>query len=102
METQIRLAVQVTANNIPFQTIHSIAGMRRHRRFYFFPYRHVAPRGLGNVLIIGAGTGNDVAVALSEGVRHIDAVEIDPGLLTVGRRDHPNHPYRGRRATATV
>ena len=81
--------VNVTANNIPFQTIHTVSRMHRRQKIYFFAYRHLTPGSLGSVLIIGAGTGNDVAVALSEGARHIDAVEIDPSLLAVGRRDHP-------------
>ncbi len=95
-------AINVTANNIPFQTIHSVARMRRHQKFYFFAYRHVTRQSLGDVLIIGAGTGNDVAVALSEGARHIDAVEIDPRLLAAGRQLHPDHPFQSPRVTAYV
>ena len=38
-----------------------------------------------SVLIIGAGSGNDVAAALPGGVDHVDAVEIDP----VTQRDGP-------------
>jgi len=55
--------------------------MHSSHPFYFYPYRHVTRGSLGNVLIIGAGTGNDVAAALSEGARHVDAVEIDPLLF---------------------
>lgn len=95
-------AVHVAANNIPFQTIHSVSRMQDHYQFYFFPYRHVTRQSLGNVLIIGAGTGNDVAAALAEGARHIDAVEIDPGLPAVGRRLHPAHPYQSPRVTTHV
>ena len=95
-------AINVTANNIPFQTIHSVARMRRHQKFYFFAYRHVTRQSLGDVLIIGAGTGNDVAVALSEGARHIDAVEIDPRLLAAGHQLHPDHPFQSPRVTAYV
>ena len=51
------------------------------------------------MLIVGAGTGNDVAVALSEGAQHVDAVEIDPMLLKIGRSKHPNHPYDSPRVT---
>ena len=54
---------------------------------------------LKNVLIVGAGTGNDVAVALSEGAQHVDAVEIDPVLIKLGRSEHPNHPYDSPRVT---
>ncbi len=92
-------ALYVSANNIPYQAARSLAVLRKQKPFYFYPYRHVTTASLGNVLIIGAGTGNDVAVALSEGARHIDAVEIDPVLLKIGRARHPNHPYSSPRVT---
>jgi Spermine/spermidine synthase domain len=91
--------VRVVANNILFQTIRPIS---RLQDFYFFPYRHVTPRNLSQVLIIGAGTGNDVAVALSKGAQHIDAVEIDPQLVAAGRQRHLNHPYQNPRVTVHV
>jgi hypothetical protein len=50
-----------------------------------FPYN--------DVLVIGAGTGNDVAAALRHGVRRVDAVEIDPGILRLGQIAHPEQPY---------
>ena len=37
-----------------------------------------------DVLIIGAGSGNDTATALRRGDGHIDAVEIDPAILKLG------------------
>jgi spermidine synthase len=45
------------------------------------------------VLVIGAGAGNDAAAALRHGASHVDAVEIDPLISTVGTRLHPEHPY---------
>ncbi|NJC70533.1 spermidine synthase [Planosporangium thailandense] len=95
-------ALKVWANNIPHQTAYPIARLRRNQPFYFFPYRHVDRASLGDVLVIGAGTGNDVAVALSQGARHVDAVEIDPVLLDLGRVHHPNRPYADPRVTAHV
>src|SRR5258708_479747 len=95
-------AIAVSANNIPYQTAVSLDAMRHRQPFYFYPYRHVTRAGLGNVLIIGAGTGNDVAVALSEGARHIDAVEIDPLLLLRVGQAHPGHPYRSGRVRMHV
>ena len=74
-------ALYVSANNIPYQAARSLAVMRVQKKFYFYPYQHIARADLANVLIIGAGTGNDAAVALAEGARHVDAVEIDPLLL---------------------
>jgi len=44
-------------------------------------------------LIVGAGTGNDVAGALRHGVKEITAVEIDPAIIYFGRKYHPEKPY---------
>ena len=54
------------------------------------------------MLIIGAGTGNDVATALAEGAQHVDAVEIDPELHRLGVQLNPDHPYQSKRVTAYV
>ena len=94
-------ALYVSANNIPYQAARSLAVMHKQKAFYFYPYRHVTKASLGNVLIIGSGTGNDAAVALSEGARHVDTVEIDPLLVRLGHM-HPNHPYSSPRLTAHV
>ncbi|MDX6334988.1 MAG: hypothetical protein QOG05_2328 [Streptosporangiaceae bacterium] len=92
-------ALYVSANNIPYQAARSLTVLHQQKKFYFFPYQHVTRSSLKNVLIVGAGTGNDVAVALSEGAQHVDAVEIDPVLLKIGRSEHPNHPYDSPRVT---
>ncbi len=65
---------------------------------YHRPYALIPPPK--DVLILGAGTGNDVAVALLSGAEHVDAVEIDPVILSIGIRDHPNRPYEDPRVTA--
>lgn len=49
--------------------------------------------GVNRVLVIGSGAGNDVAAALRHGVSRVDAVEIDPLILSLGARLHPEHPY---------
>ena len=70
------------------------------------PYRFVydirAKKNPGDVLIIGAGSGNDVSVALDQGATHVDAVEIDPGLLKIARDNHPDFPYNDSRVTVHV
>jgi spermine/spermidine synthase len=67
---------------------------------YELPYEIVpSPR---NVLILGAGTGNDVAAALRHGAEHIDAVELDPVILRLGKRYHPEHPYSSTNVTLHV
>lgn len=50
-----------------------------------------------DVLVIGAGSGNDLAHALVFGARRIDAVEIDPVIQDIGRHYHPDHPYQDAR-----
>jgi hypothetical protein len=47
----------------------------------------------GQVLIIGAGSGNDVSRALAWGAERVDAVEIDPVIYRLGRQHHPDRPY---------
>jgi Spermine/spermidine synthase domain len=91
----------VSANNIPHQTAYPVSRLRRSHPFYFFPYRHVNGP-LRDVLVVGAGTGNDVAVALSQGAQHVDAVEIDPVLQRLGRQYHANRPYQDPRVSAHV
>jgi SAM-dependent methyltransferase len=51
----------------------------------------------GEVMIIGAGSGNDVSRALQWGAKHIDAVEIDPAIYKLGTLYHPDHPYQDPR-----
>lgn len=45
------------------------------------------------VLIVGAGSGNDVAGALRQGAGAITAVEIDPAIIAMGIELHPEKPY---------
>jgi SAM-dependent methyltransferase len=67
---------------------------------YNLPYR-LGPEG-ARVLIVGAGMGNDVAAALRQGAGYVDAVEIDPAILSLGRKLHPERPYDDPRVTAVV
>jgi hypothetical protein len=67
---------------------------------YDLPTRlHPAPE---RVLIVGAGSGNDVAGALRGGAKHVVAVEIDPAILELGRRHHPDRPYDDPRVATVV
>lgn len=69
---------------------------------YDLPYHLIQPMPR-EVLIVGAGAGNDVAAAMRhEQVRRVDAVEIDPVIVALGRRHHPDHPYDDRRVTVHV
>src|SRR5882762_5275187 len=65
---------------------------------YNLPFRFTSPNP--SVLIVGSGTGNDVAAALRNQASVVDAVEIDPKILDLGRRRHPEHPYDDPRVSA--
>jgi hypothetical protein len=65
---------------------------------YNVPYRFSpSPR---SVLVLGAGTGNDVAAALRNEAQQVTAVEIDPLILKLGRKLHFEKPYDSPRVTA--
>jgi len=68
---------------------------------YFRPYERTHS-SLENVLIIGAGSGTDVAIALDQGAAHVDAVEIDPRLQQIGAQRHPERPYDDPRVEVII
>jgi len=70
------------------------------REDFLRPYRFV--KHPDQVLILGAGTGNDVVMALEQNARHIDAVEIDPQIIRLGRELHFQKPYDDPRVTVYV
>ncbi len=45
------------------------------------------------VLVVGAGSGNDAAGMLRNGAARVIAVEIDPGIIAIGKQYHPEKPY---------
>jgi spermidine synthase len=61
------------------------------QRLYNLPYQFVEP---DRVLVVGAGTGNDVAASLRNAPSaSVDAVEIDPVIARLGTSLHPEQPY---------
>lgn len=70
--------------------------------FYSRIYEMFPPESFERTMIIGAGSGSDTAVALARGVPSIDAVEIDPKIMDLGRRLHPDKPYDDPRVTLHV
>jgi hypothetical protein len=91
----------ISANNIPHQTAYAVDELLHLQPFYAFPYRHLdGPPD--RVLVVGAGNGNDVAVALAQGAKHVDAVEIDPVIQSLGSKYHPSHPYQDPRVTVHI
>src|SRR5439155_13964639 len=68
---------------------------------YGLPYTRTRTRP-NNVLIVGAGTGDDVAIALRLGAQQVDAVEIDPRIHAIGVQLNPDHAYQDPRVTSFV
>ena len=91
-----------------YQSIHDLSpGARRDHpdlvalaNYYEIPGR-LRPHP-GRVAVVGAGTGNDVAAALRMGAGHVDAIEIDPAIVGVGRAYHPESPYEDDRVSVVV
>jgi hypothetical protein len=91
----------VNVNGIPHQALWPASDPAK-QQFYEQVYQWFPDRRFDRVLIVGAGSGTDTAVALAHGAGHVDAVEIDPYLQDIGVRKHPDRPYADPRVTRTV
>ncbi len=91
----------VQVNNVSYQYVTDISERRmsalqvpvswRGLDQYSIPILlHPSPK---RMLIVGAGAGNDASAGVRRGVPSITAVEIDPAIVEVGRRYHPEKPY---------
>lgn len=89
--------LNINVNGIPHQALHPVNA--RKEEFYEQVYRWFPGRRYERVLIVGAGSGSDAAIALARGAGHVDAVEIDPAIQQIGVRDHPDRPYSDPRVT---
>jgi hypothetical protein len=74
--------------------------LRAYRLQYDLPFVFKGSPA-GKVLVLGAGSGNDVAAALRNGATQVDAVDIDPEILRLGAR-HPEQPYLDSRVHVHV
>lgn len=82
---------RVTVNNAPGIFDQSMQGFSQYDLPLLFK------RQPEKVLIVGAGSGNDAAGALRNGAQHVTAVEIDPAIIELGKRHHPEAPYVSER-----
>ena len=93
-------ALSIWVNGVPHQTMAKASWrLRNSPEQYDTPYKRLPKGKLDNVLVVGAGSGSDVAIALRKGARHVDAVEIDPRILQLGRQHNPDHAYQDPRVT---
>jgi SAM-dependent methyltransferase len=96
-------ALSIWVNGVPHQTMARADWRLAHSaQQYGTPYRRLPRVRLDNVLVVGAGSGSDVAIALRKGARHVDAVEIDPRILQLGRLHNPDHAYQDARVTTHI
>lgn len=87
-------SLNINANGVPHQTmVPADWRLKQGRGIYSSPYENLPGNSLDEVLIIGAGSGSDVAIARKMGAKHIDAVDIDPRILQIGRQDNPDRAY---------
>lgn len=97
-----RAPARVSVNGIPHQAIQPTARRLRTEPIYLEPYRRLTTGAPRDVLVVGAGNGTDVAIALRQGAGHVDAVEIDPRLHELGAELHPERPYDDPRVDVHV
>ncbi|MFB4263829.1 spermidine synthase [Nonomuraea sp. GTA35] len=100
----VQVGVPVTdiaVNGIPHQQAVPAYARLQWEAQYGLPYER-ASKQPQDVLIVGAGSGTDVAIALSKGATRVDAVEIDPKLRELGGSVHPDRPYADPRVTTHV
>lgn len=94
--------VLISVNGVPHQLMAPAQWkLDQGEKIYGIPYERREGE-LGNVLIIGAGSGSDVSIALAEGARHVDAVDIDPRILQIGAERNPDGAYGDPRVTVHV
>lgn len=55
-----------------------------------------------SALVVGAGTGNDVAAGLRQRFGRVVSVDIDPRIIDIGRELHPERPYSDPRTVPVV
>ena len=97
---QLPTEMLVAANGVPHQgfptTKHPLNG------FYPQVGKWFPGHSFDDVLIIGAGTGNDIAASVQRGDGHIDAVEIDPTIHQIGVDMNAFEPYQDPRVTTSI
>jgi SAM-dependent methyltransferase len=64
---------------------------RINNRLGYYAYPYTFKPSPQDLLILGSGTGQDVREAVKNGARSIDAVEIDPLIIKLGKEYNPSY-----------
>lgn len=91
--------VSIYVNRFFFQRGLNFDQYLESKQKYELPYLLKDPE---SVLILGAGSGNDVSIANFHNVPKIDAVEIDKEIYELGKKYHPNKPYHNSNVTVYI
>jgi len=86
-------AIEGAYDNSPKTTGGASEGQRKQLLDYYDMLFDVIGNKPREMLILASGAGNDLAAALRNGATYIDAVEIDPVIVRLGRELHPEKPY---------
>ncbi len=110
--TQINRGYTIDVNNVGYMTLLNLSDdfiasnpvyySTELRRFSQYDIPYLFASGAEDILILGSGGGNDVAGALRNNVKSIDAVEIDPGIYDLGLNYHPEKPYSDPRVNIFI
>ncbi len=99
--------ITVQSNNIWLQTPIDLSNEINQKKnsswhkFYIIPFTSTK-YDFKDILIVGSGTGNDVATAIRYSKGNIDAVEIDPLVANLGEKFHPEDPYNNSRVNLII
>ncbi len=108
---KVNLGAQLCVNRILYQFVLDLSpdkinppglSEKAKETLQYFRGRYLIPYAFGHaddVMVVGAGTGNDVAEALRQGAKSVDAVDIDPVILKLGTIYNPAQPYKDPRVT---
>ncbi len=80
----------------------SMMPWRDKEPFYRRVYEIFPGSSFDKAMIIGAGSGSDVATALANGVKSVTAVEIDPKIQELGAAHNPDQPYQDPRVKVVI
>jgi spermidine synthase len=89
----------ISVNNVGHQTA---THYLNKESFYFRVYDLFGQKPFKKVLVLGAGSGSDIAIALNNGAEKVDAVEIDPMIYKLGITLNPDRPYDDPRVNVYI